>query len=980
MTYLYRFICVCIFLYYSISSTYGYGQLITTTNEKGYFPIVEKTHTASIFICPEDAKVVEISAILFSKDIEKVTGILPVLITGEQISDNYAIAIGTLGQSSLINSLTQKDLLDTTGLTNQWECYTIQVLDNPYPDVVQLLVIAGSDERGTAYGLFDLSQQMGVSPWYWWADIPVKHKDKLYVKTKKFVSGTPSVKYRGIFLNDEDWGLQPWAAKTFEPETGDIGPKTYAKIFELLLRLKANFIWPAMHNCTKAFFYYPENKKVADDYAIVIGTSHAEPMLRNNVDEWDKTTMGEFNYGNNKERVYAYWEKRARESNQMEVIYTVGMRGIHDSGMRGFKDMKQKVNALENIIQDQRNILREHVNKNVELIPQAFTPYKEVLTIYDNHLKLPEDITIVWTDDNYGYIRRLNNQAERQRKGGSGVYYHVSYWGRPHDYLWLSTTHPILIWEEMSKAFELDAKKIWVVNVGDIKPAEYNMQLFLDMAYNISKFQDESEVWDHHNQWAKSILAEKSEEITDLFKSYYHLAFQRKPEFMGWSQTEPITEVRSTEFQHFYYNDEAQHRIDKYTELIMQVNDLKRYVQPNNQDAFFELVEYPAKCAAYMNHKFLFLEKAHMYAEQGRMSANTYVAIAKAAYDSIVALTSYYNHTLAKGKWNHMMSIAPRKLPVFKEPAWPAYNIPDSTHWGICTEGYTCKNTIGAKDTFTLPSFYKGDNKTCFIDIYLKGKGAFDWEATSSNDWISLSENKGSLSDNTGSREKRIWVSPDWNKIPKGDSISGFVIISGNDTDKNVQIIAKDISRKSIAEKKLFHEMNNQVSMDAAHYYQKSEAGWKIMNNFGYAGKVLASDISYFNNQNIKKEAPWVNYLFQSESKGACKIKIYCIPTHPVNTEYSLKLAVDLKEYLKNDSMGDDTVLNYRTFGRSEQWKLNVLSNNYMQEVEYKLKKDTPYILNLRALDPSILIDRIEIEFGNLPKAYTAIPETKISY
>jgi hypothetical protein len=349
---------------------------------------------------------------------------------------------------------------------------------------------------------------MGVSPFVWWADV-MPNKKKLLFVTGNYTSPAPSVKYRGIFLNDEDWGLQPWAAKTFEPETGDIGPKTYAKIFELMLRLKANLIWPAMHESTKAFFQIQGNAEVAKKYSILIGTSHAEPMLRNNVGEWNEKTMGHFNYITNKERVYKYWEDRVKESSGIDAIYTLGMRGVHDSKMEGIKDEKEAVPLLENIIKEQRELLARYVNKDVNTIPQAFTVYKEVLDIYDNGLKLPEDVTLVWPDDNYGYIQRLNNETEKKRPGGSGVYYHVSYWGRPHDYLWVSSTHPALVQEEMMKAYENGSSRIWVLNVGDIKPLEYNTELFMDMAYDVTSFKEKSYSRDHILQWAAGLFGKE---------------------------------------------------------------------------------------------------------------------------------------------------------------------------------------------------------------------------------------------------------------------------------------------------------------------------------------------------------------------------------------------------------------------------------------------------------------------------------------
>ena len=314
-----------------------------------------------------------------------------------------------------------------------------------------------------------------------------RRRAELYVAAGTRRYGPPSVKYRGIFLNDEDWGLQPWAAKTFAPEEGGIGPKVYAKVFELLLRLKANTLWPAMHACTRPFNSFPEDARLADDYGIVMGSSHAEPMLRDNVGEWT-APPGDYNYVTNRAGVLRYWEERVAANGRCENIYTLGMRGIHDSPMVGPDTDAARIRTLEQIFADQRALLAKYVNPDVTQVPQAFTPYKEVLPLYREGLQVPDDVTIVWPDDNFGYIRQFPTPAEQKRAGGFGVYYHISYLGSPLAYLWLCTTPPALIWEEMSKAYDHGADRIWIVNVGDLKPGEIDTEFFLQMAWDIHRW------------------------------------------------------------------------------------------------------------------------------------------------------------------------------------------------------------------------------------------------------------------------------------------------------------------------------------------------------------------------------------------------------------------------------------------------------------------------------------------------------------
>ncbi len=377
-----------------------------------------------------------IAAGCLADDVEDVSGVKPQVSEAVPTGANV-ILIGTIGKSPVIDSLIAGGKLNVASIQGKWESFVIQTVDNPVAGVGKALVIAGSDRRGAAFGAFDISEGLGVSPWVWWADVVPVAKSELWIASARYEQGPPAVKYRGIFLNDEDWALQPWAAKTYEPEVGDVGPKTYAKICELLLRLRANYLWPAMHPSTRAFNHYPQNKIVADDYAIVMGASHAEPMLRNNVDEWDESVRGAYNYVTNRANVLQYWDERALANGAYDNIYTIGMRGIHDSPMEGGGTTAEKVTRLENIFADQRQILANRVNPDASKVPQVFVPYKEVLDLYKAGLRVPDDVTIMWPDDNHGYIRQLPTAQERARSGGSGIYYHISYWGTPYDYLWL---------------------------------------------------------------------------------------------------------------------------------------------------------------------------------------------------------------------------------------------------------------------------------------------------------------------------------------------------------------------------------------------------------------------------------------------------------------------------------------------------------------------------------------------------------------
>jgi len=667
------------------------------TKSTNSFVIDDKSSNANIYLDERSDDLVKWAANDLSGDLEKITGRqIKVSYTDQFHPDKKGIYIGKFDDGLMENLPEQY----TGQLKGKWEKFIVQKQrDN--------LFIVGSDIRGTVYGIFDVAERMGISPWKWWADVhPEKKGSVVLTLPPQGIEESPSVQYRGIFLNDEDWGLQPWAAQTFEPETGDIGPKTYEKIFQLLLRLKANTIWPAMHPSTKAFFTIPGNKEMAEKYHISIGTSHAEPMLRNNVGEWNEKEYGEFNYFTNAEKVREYWQERISETKNGDNIISLGMRGVHDSGMEGDATLEEKTRLLETIIADQRKILTQILNKPIDSIPQVLVPYKEVLELYNNDLKVPDDVTLMWTDDNYGYIRRLSNKTEQKRKGGSGVYYHLSYWGRPHDYLWLSTTQPGLIWYEFTRAYQNGAQKIWIANVGDIKPAEYDMEFFLDLAWDINSI-NENSINEHLVKWCAREFGEgRSEQIATIMQEYYRLAFLRRPEFMGWSRTEPQTPTSVTEFN----DDEARRRIEAYAKLVRMVDAIKPAIPPERADAYFELVEYPVKSAALMNRKFLYAQQSLFSKDMAEKEKLAHQS--QKAFDEIVALTGKYNHSIGEGKWNKIMSMNPRNLAAY---AMPTYHLTDT----IPIEKHALE-----KDQKPTPIFIQASE---FSEA--KGDGNYQWKA-----------------------------------------------------------------------------------------------------------------------------------------------------------------------------------------------------------------------------------------------------------
>jgi hypothetical protein len=632
-------------------------------NQQAGFPLAMDKKVAPVYFDTADDASVKKTAQLFAKDIERVTDKLPNVISTKSEFKDYVVIIGTVDKSRIIKELIRSKKLNADKLRNQWERYTIKTINNPFKGVKQALVIVGSDRRGASYGTFSMSEAIGISPWYWWADVPVEKSNVLIIKPINFTSQSPSVKYRGIFINDEDWGLKPWSSNNYEKSLGDIGPKTYAQVCELLLRLKANMFAPAMHSCSGAFYSHPESKMVADEYGIIVTTSHCEPLLFNNAakSEWDTKVDGDWNYGTNKERILEKLDNRVQEAFPYENIYTVGLRGLHDEGMRGNFSREEKVNIVDRAMADQRSILSKYIQRPLNAIPQIYVPYKEALDVYNDGLKVPDDVTLVWVDDNYGYMKRLSDQDEQKRSGGAGVYYHFSYLGGPHDYLWLNTTPPVLMYEELTKAYKTGANRYWLVNVGDIKPSELGMQTFFDLAWDVDKF-DYSSINRHQSKFlARAFGAKYEKAFQDILDNYYRLAWSRKPEFMGWERewdAPKYKDILNSDFSFQNYND-AQQRLADYKRISEMSGRISRELPESARAAFYELLSYPVMGSYQMNRKFLLAQlNSELLAENKLSDANWAANESKVAFDSINNLTLIYN-TMLNGKWNGMMALAP---------------------------------------------------------------------------------------------------------------------------------------------------------------------------------------------------------------------------------------------------------------------------------------------------------------------------------
>ncbi|WP_020605399.1 glycosyl hydrolase 115 family protein [Spirosoma spitsbergense] len=605
--------------------TSGIAQTITTG--KSSFAIT----SAVIYVDSNEPELVKTAATLLQQDIELVTGKKIPIITGNAQAHKNVIAIGTIQQSAFLKQLASQRKINLDSISGKWEASLIQTISNPAKGIAHTLVVAGNDRRGTAYGVFELSKQIGVSPWYWWADVPVVKQKEIYIRENITLTDAPNVKYRGLFINDEAPALSGWTKEKF----GGFNHKFYKKFFELVLRLKGNYIWPAMWG--NAFYADDSlNIKAADTFGIVIGTSHHEPLMRAH-DEWRRVGGGQWNYETNAGKLQQFWRDGMKRATN-EKIVSVGMRGDGDAPM----SRETATALLERIVADQRTIISEVTGKPAAETPQLWALYKEVQDYYDKGMRVPDDVTLLLSDDNWGNLRKLPRLGEKPRKGGYGIYYHFDYVGGPRNYKWLNTNPLPRIWEQMHLAWEYKVRDIWIVNVGDIKPMEFPISFFLDYAWNPEKI-GADDLSAYTEKWATAQFGKQhARDIANLLAKYAKYNARRKPELLDANTYSLATGEWKTV-------------VDEYTELLKKAEQVDNALPADYKDAYFQLVLHPIKACAnlYAMYYNVALNKdAYQHREK---ETNLYADKVKELYASDSLITQQY-HQLNNGKWNHLMS------------------------------------------------------------------------------------------------------------------------------------------------------------------------------------------------------------------------------------------------------------------------------------------------------------------------------------
>ncbi|MGB9468308.1 MAG: glycosyl hydrolase 115 family protein, partial [Candidatus Acidiferrum sp.] len=865
-------------------------------------------------------------------------------------SQQSAVIIATLGKSALLDQLIRDHKIDTAALAGKWESYLIQTVAHPIPGVSSALLIVGSDKRGTIYGIYELSEQIGVSPWYWWADVPIPHQDALFVKPGRHFQDEPAVKYRGIFLNDEAPALTGWTKEKF----GGYNHEFYVKVFELILRLRGNFLWPAMWG--SAFNQDdPLNPKLADEYGIVMGTSHHEPMLRAQ-QEWKRHGEGPWDYSTNGEVLREFWTEGIERNKNYESIVTLGMRGDGDMPM----SEESNVALLEKIVSDQRKILADKMNPDLRKIPQDWALYKEVQQYYEKGMRVPDDVTLLWCDDNWGNIRRLPTREERRRTGGAGIYYHFDYVGDPRSYKWINTNPIPKVWEQMNLAYRYGANRIWIVNVGDLKPMEFPMEFFLTFAWNPEAWPKER-LGEFTKLWAaREFGPAYASEIADLIAKYGKYTGRRKPELL-----EPTT------FSLVNY-EEADRISAEYRSAVKQAEAIYGKLPENYHDAFFQLVLFPLKAPAIVTQLYIAAGKNHLFAKQGRASANDYADEARKLFQADADLSAYYNHTLTGGKWDHMMDQSHIGYTSWHDP--PANvmpdvvqpNVPQAASMGIAVEGSTSA-WPGATEEPLLPPFDTFTRPRRYFDVFNRGRTPFHFTASGNEPWIVLSQSSGDVA-----KEQRVHISLDWSRVPAG-TITGAIKVSAS-TGESVTLNLSIFNPKKPARDSVhgFVESDGYVSMESDHYTRKvdgSSARWEKIPDYGRTGSAM----SVFPVDAASVTPP---------QKGAClEYQMYLFDPIQVGLDATLAPSLNFVpgRSLRYAVSFDDQppqIIDALEKNSVEDWSISVEDNVRISKSTHALSGAGYHTLKFCMVDPGIVLEKLLVKLGEVRPSYLGPPES----
>ncbi len=885
------------------------------------------------------------------KDLAAVIGKTPILLQDKLAKTKTAIIVGTIGRSSIIDQLIRARKLDVKGVQGQWESYVVQTIKNPLPGVQNAVVIAGSDKRGTIYGTYELSEQAGVSPWYFWADVPIKRHNALSVKPGRFVQASPKVKYRGIFINDEAPCLSNWVYKNF----GEYKHEFYVHVFELILRLRGNYLWPAMWN-NRFNEDDPLNPKLADEYGVVMGTSHVEPMGRADK-EWNHLGFKpeQWNYAKYPNELEKFWADGVRRNKPYETITTMAMRGKIDTPM----SENENINLLEKIVDAQRKIIAKEVNPDVAKVPQLWCLYKEVQSYYDHGMRVPDDVTLLWADDNWGNIRRLPTPEERKRKGGAGVYYHFDYVGGPRNYKWIDTNPLPRIWEQMHMAYERGADRIWIVNVGDIKPNEFPTEFFVRMGWDPDRWNYKGLKQYTANWMRREFGPEHADTMAELMETYTKLNARRKPELLDPSTYSLVN-----------YN-EAELALEDWDHLARVSKTIHGLLPANQKDAFFELLGYPIQAAANLNNLYVAAAKNRLFASQGRASVNLAYQYANECFQQDKALQAEY-HSLAGGKWDHMMDQTHIGYTTWQQPDqnnMPAVvRVPpqQGARLGLAVEGNVDSFPNLKRTSPRLPLVSICDTTQHYFELFNRGIGSLSFSVKTSEPWLLVSHDSGEVD-----QDRRIFLSVYWDQVPISTKSANLTVTGSDGTVITVEVPIRPRIADDIAG---YVETDGAIAIDALGYKRKVDGkGVKFVDlpDLGRLGSAITLMPTTASKQSLTANPVFVEYPIYLFSSGDIKIQTVLSPTQHLQPGDGLHFAVSL------DGGAPQVVNmheNYVYF--TPTWEASVAQNAIVKSIPFSSVKPGRHTIRFYAIDPGVVLQRIIIDAGGLKPSYLGPPDS----
>lgn len=913
-----------------------------------HFALAREGWVAPLFVSADDWPGVRRAAGDLRADLERVTGGAPVL-SDRAPAGNDVVLIGTVGKSAVIDGLVARGQLDVGGIRGRWEAFQIEVVEKPLPGVARALVIAGSDKRGTIYGVYELSARIGVSPWYWWADVPVARRAALSVAPGRHVEPGPTVKYRGIFLNDEAPALTGWAKEKF----GGLNREFYGHVFELILRLRGNYLWPAMWN--NAFNEDdPENARLADEYGVVMGTSHHEPMLRAQ-QEWKRHGSGPWDYAKNGEALRKFWADGIRRNRAFESLVTIGMRGDGDEAM----SEETNVALLERIVADQRGILHREIGRAPEQVPQLWALYKEVQAYYEHGMRVPDDVTLLWCDDNWGNLRRLPTPDERKRSGGAGVYYHFDYVGGPRNYKWLNTVPLTKIWEQMHLAHAYGADRIWIVNVGDLKPMEFPIEFFLTYAWRPDAIGYE-QIESYSRAWAARQFGEThAGEVAALINGYTKFNSRRKPELLA-PETFSVVNYR-----------EAERVLADWQELEARAKKLEAMLPEAARPAFFQLVAHPIEACRIVNELHVAAARNRLYAVQGRAFANVWADRARELFRADAALTARWDAMLA-GKWRHMMDQTHLGYTFWQQPirnVMPAVaevQVPVRGELALAVEGDPAARPgdYPVPAVAKLPALSPFGPSSRWIEFFNRGQERVRFTLEASEPWLRLSATSGELGGDV-----RVEVSADWAATPAGLT-EARLTVRGDGGATPLTVVVPIDNRPAPAG--AFVEVDGALAIEAPHFSRAVNApglAWRTLAGFGRTvGGVTAFPVdapaSVLSGAGARLE-----YDVVLRSAGEVRVELHVAPTFDFQPGQPLALAVSL-----DDQVPQPLPLGLRSTDAG--WEKAVADSVLKLTARLPVAQPGAHVLKIWRVTPAVVLQRIVIDAGGVRPSYLGPPES----